>query len=261
MRNLSAAWAIVLCCGPIGQSDPAAATKTDVVPVRGHVQSLHVYGAPGARPVIVSSGDGGWLHLGPHVARVLADHGSFVVGFDVKAYLESFTSGHSTLQPADEPADYRTLLQYASQGSRMKPILVGVSEGAGLSVLAASDPQTRQSIGGVVGIGLPDRNELGWRWKDSVIYLTHGVPNEPTFSASALLNQMAPVPLALLHSTHDEFVPLGDAQRMLALGGEPKRLWVVPASDHRFSDNLSDFDQSLLAALDWVVQHQLHEGS
>ena len=46
-----------------------------------------------APPVIVSSGDGGWIHLGPHVAEVLAAKGFFVVGFDVKAYLESFTSG------------------------------------------------------------------------------------------------------------------------------------------------------------------------
>ena len=45
-------------------------------------------------PVIVSSGDGGWIHLGPHVAEILAARGYFVVGFDVKAYLESFTAGH-----------------------------------------------------------------------------------------------------------------------------------------------------------------------
>jgi len=59
----------------------------------------------------------------------------------------------------------------------------------------------------------------------------------------------------MLHSTHDEFVPLADAQRMIGLGGEPKRLWVVDAADHRFSDNLSAFDRSLLAAIDWVTQH------
>ena len=51
-----------------------------------------LYGMTNARPVIVSSGDGGWIHLGPHVARLLAAHGCFVVGFDVKAYLTSFTT-------------------------------------------------------------------------------------------------------------------------------------------------------------------------
>ena len=63
------------------------------------------------------------------------------------------------------------------------------------------------------------------------------------------------LPLAMVHSTHDEFVPLTDAQRMMALSGDPKRLWVVDASDHRFSNNLSEFDRSLLAAIDWVTQH------
>jgi hypothetical protein len=257
MRRLCTAWAIVLGCGLLTRVELAAsAQKTDGVPVRGHLQWVHLYGTAGEQPVIVSSGDGGWMHLGPHVAQLLASHGCFVLGFDVKAYLESFTSGMATLTPGDEPADYRTLSEYVSHGARAKPILVGISEGAGLSVLAASDPLTRESIGGVIGIGLPDRNELAWRWKDSVIYLTHGVPNEPTFSAASLMSRLAPLPLALLHSTHDEFVPVSEAERMVGLGTEPRRLWIVPASDHRFSDNLSEFDQRLLEAVDWVTHHE-----
>ena len=229
---------------------------TEQVQVRGHAQSVHLYGVANARPIIVSSGDGGWIHLGPHVARLLAAHGFFVVGFDVRAYLTSFTAGASTLGADQEPSDFRALSQYATRFMRAKPILIGISEGAGLSVLAASDPVAQRSIAGVIAIGLPDRNELGWRWRDSVIYLTHGVPNEPTFSAAALVGKVSPLPLALLHSTHDEFVPLTEAQRLLGLGGEPRRLWVVPASDHRFSDNLSEFDQRLLEAIDWVARHE-----
>jgi hypothetical protein len=30
----------------------------------------------------------------------------------------------------------------------------------------------------------------------------------------------------------------------------------VPSSNHRFSDNLAEFDQRLLEALDWIGQHQ-----
>ena len=36
-----------------------------------------VYGTRGGAPVIVSSGDGGWVHLAPHVAEVLAAKGYF----------------------------------------------------------------------------------------------------------------------------------------------------------------------------------------
>ena len=202
----------------------------------------------------MSSGDGGWIHLAPHVAETLAARGYFVVGFDVRAYLHSFTSGGTTLRPQEEPGDYRVLSEFAARGSSRKPILIGVSEGAGLSLMAATDPQTRSVIAGVVGLGLPDINELGWRWKDALIYVTHRSPNEPAFSAASLAARVAPAPLAAIHSTQDEFVPLAEIQRVMAAAREPKRLWVVKASDHRFSDNLAEFDQRLLEALDWVRQ-------
>jgi hypothetical protein len=168
--------------------------------------------------------------------------------------LTSFTSTQAGLRPDDEPGDYKVLADFAAIGSRQRPILVGVSEGAGLSVLAATDPATRAAIGGVVGLGLPDINELGWRWNDALIYLTHGVPNEPTFSTEAMVGRVAPAPLAAIHSTRDEFVPLAEAQRVMAAAHEPKRLWVVRASDHRFSDNLAEFDQRLVEAMGWVAQ-------
>lgn len=230
----------------------AQAQSTDTITIRGKSQSLRLYGHRGSPPVIVSSGDGGWIHLGPHVAETLARQGFFVVGVDVRAYLESFTSGSTTLRPEDEPRDYAALAAYAAKGSSQKPILIGVSEGAGLSVLAATDPSTKRIIAGVIGLGLPNLNELGWRWKDALIYVTHGVPKEPTFSTQAIVERLAPTPLAAIHSTRDEFVPLTEARRVIDSAREPKRLWVVKASDHRFSDNLAEFDQRLLDAIDWV---------
>ncbi len=222
--------------------------------IRGHEQTLYVYGTPRGDPVIVSSGDGGWIHLGPHVAEFLGAHGFFVIGLDVKAYLSTFTSRHSTLRMEEEPGDYRVLAQFSKNTTGRKPILIGVSEGAGLSVLAATDPGTKADVMGVIGLGLPDLNELAWRWKDALIYLTHRAPNEPTFSAAAIVDRVAPLPLAAIHSTHDEFVPLAEVERVLKAARDPKRLWVVNASNHRFSDNLDEFDRQLLQAIAWVKE-------
>jgi fermentation-respiration switch protein FrsA (DUF1100 family) len=251
-RILTLAMVTVSCA--VVASDSSAQTRQTVT-VRGQAQSLHLYGTRGGTPVIVSSGDGGWMHLAPHVAQVLADRGFFVVGFDVKAYLEGFTSGPRTLRPDDEPGDYSAIADFAAAGSRTKPILIGVSEGAGLSVLAATDPHTKARVGGVIGLGLPDQNELGWRWKDGVIYLTHGTPHEPEFRVSTIVDRLAPVPLVAIHSTRDEFVPLAEVQHVLERAGEPKKLWIVKAADHRFSDNLAEFDQCLLEAIAWITQH------
>lgn len=235
----------------------AVVPTTDTIVIRGHPQTLRLYGARGSgEPVIVSSGDGGWMHLGPHVAETLAAHGFFVIGLDVKAYLESFTSGGSTLKTEDEPGDYRAVIDYAQCGSLRKPVLIGVSEGAGLSVLAAADPEVKAIISGVIGLGLPNVNELGWRWQDSVIYLTHGAPKEPSFRTADMAQRLAPIPLAAIHSTSDEFVPLTEVQQVMGNAAEPKRLWIIKASNHRFSDNLPEFDARLLDAIDWVRQHE-----
>jgi type IV secretory pathway VirJ component len=201
---------------------------------------------------VVSSGDGGWIHLAPHVAEVLARAGYFVVGIDSKEYLSAFTSGDQGVKPTDVPGDFRIFVDLASGGRHEKPILIGVSEGAGLSVLAATDAATKAAIAGVLALGLPDVNELGWRWKDAIIYLTKGVPDEPTFSVASIIDRVAPVPLAAIHSTADEFVPGPVITRLMALAQEPKRLWFVQAANHRFSGNESTFDLRLIEACDWI---------
>jgi fermentation-respiration switch protein FrsA (DUF1100 family) len=241
----------------VGAAAPDASTQSvHRLMIRGHPQQLELYGPSNGTPVVVSSGDGGWVHLGPHVAELLAARGFYVVGLDVKFYLASFTTDTSRLRPADEPGDYKTLAAFASAATGQKPILVGVSEGAGLSVLAATDADTKAAVSGVIALGLPDLNELGWRWKDSVIYLTHRAPNEPTFSAAAAVAAIAPLPLAFVQSTHDEFVPLPETHRIFAQASEPKRLWVVEAANHRFSNNLPEFDARLMEAIEWVRHNQ-----
>jgi alpha-beta hydrolase superfamily lysophospholipase len=231
----------------------AAVPQTrESITIRGHDLSVHVYGNRQGNPVIVSSGDGGWIHLGPHVADVLSARGFFVVGFDVKTYLSTFTSGRTTLRTEEEPGDYRVLAEFAQRTTGRKPILIGVSEGAGLSVLAATDPATKAAISGVIGLGLPDVNELGWRWRDMLIYITHRPPDEPSFSTAAVVNRVAPLPLAIIHSSHDEFVAVTEVERVFEQANEPKRLWVIDASNHRFSGAVDEFDRRLLEAVAWV---------
>jgi len=225
--------------------------------IRDHKQTLHNYGSRNGDPVIVSSGDGGWIHLAPHVAELLAQFGYRVIGFDTRAYLSSFTSSTGTLQEEDVIDDYATLIKYVAQGSKRPPLLIGVSEGAGLSVLAATGKQIKPLISGVIGVGLGNMNELGWRWEDSTIYITHQLPHEPLFSVLSLIDRVDPLPLALIHSAHDEYAPAADADRMVHAATGPAKLWVVNAANHRFSGNTAEFDRRLIEAIEWV--HAQHE--
>ena len=233
----------------------AVAVATTVI-LHGHPQRLHLYGPATGRPVIVASGDGGWIHLAPHLAEQLAARGWRVTGFDAKAYLSGRTSGGSALDVKDVQRDFGMLIELATE-SAARPILVGVSEGGGLSVLAAADPKIRDRISGVATFGLGDANELAWRWRDSIIYLTKGIPREPLFHASDFVPYISPAPLALVWSTRDEFVPPRDQDRLAALARTPKRVWKVPASDHRFSDNAAELDSTLVEAIAWISR--LHD--
>jgi type IV secretory pathway VirJ component len=236
----------------VATATPASTpTPAEIVIMHGHPQRVHHYGSPAGRPVIVASGDGGWIHLAPHLAEQLAAHGWFVTGFDAKAYLASGTTGGHELSVRDVQRDFGMLIALADESHR-PPLLIGVSEGAGLAIAAAADPRIRDHIAGVVAVGLTDTNELGWRWRDSLIYLTKGVPNEPAFHAADFIAQVSPAPLALLWSTHDEFVGERDQKRLAALARTPTRVLTVKASDHRFSDNLRQLDTTLMDVVDWI---------
>ena len=225
--------------------------------LRGHKQTLRIAGNPTGDPIILSSGDGGWIHLAPHVAELLAQCGFRVIGFDSRAYLSSFTSSTGVLSQQDVIDDYATLIQFAERRGRRAPLLIGVSEGAGLSVLAGTGTAIKPRIAGIVGVGLGDLNELGWRWTDTAIYFTHRVPHEPLFSVRSLVERLAPLPLALVHSLHDEYAPSSDADLIVHAAKGPARLWSINATNHRFSGNIAEFDRRLIEAIEWVnAAHQ-----
>jgi hypothetical protein len=214
--------------------------------LRGKVQELSIYGKQGNPAIILSSGDLGWAGLVTHVAEFYSMSGYYVIGFNSRAYLSSFTTRSGTLMPQDVPRDYLELINYAKRDSPGKPILSGVSEGAGLSVLAATDSLVKDGIAGILGLGLPDQNELGWKWQDFTIWITKKTPDEPSFMVEDIIQQISPVPLAEIHSTHDEFLSLEKAKVLFALAKEPKRMWIVSAANHRFSDNRVGLDNTML---------------
>jgi len=58
-----------------------------------------------------------------------------------------------------------------------------------------------------------------------------------------------------IHRTNDVFVRVAVAPRDPPGAHDPKKLWIVSASDHRFSDNLAEFDRRLVEAIEWVKQN------
>jgi dienelactone hydrolase len=244
--------AIILCWEPVAL---AAGSRKVSFTIRGADQTLYVF-SPDNRnsnppAVVVASGDGGWHGLIIEVAQYLADHGHTVVGVDAKSYLESLCKPQA-LEPGQVTSDFGMIARFAKAQAGAKPIvLVGWSEGAGLVVLGGLDPATRADLRGVVAVGLPELNELAWRWSDAAIYLTHKVPDEPTFNSKDYVGRLAPVPLMTIQSTHDEFVPLETAREIFARAQQPKQFALIEAESHHIGGQHPAFWQALDRAFAW----------
>lgn len=237
------------------QAGIAAGPRKVSLQIRGVEQTVYVFSPDdrqaGLPAVIVISGDGGWHGFIIEIAQYLADRGYPVVGLDAKAYLESMSKARA-LQPEQVSGDFTVFTRFAKEQTGAKSVvLIGWSEGAGLAVLGGLDPAVRADLHGVVAVGLPELNELAWRWSDSVIYITHKVPNEPTFNSKEYVGRLAPIPLMTIQSTRDEFVPLETAREIFARAQEPKQLVLIEADGHHFGGQRPAFWQALERAFAW----------
>ena len=223
---------------------------------RGQTQDIYYYPAESqstaAGPVLFLPGDGGWRGFAVDTAESLAMYGYDVYGWDIKPYLTGFTNGKRTLREAEIMEDLRSMARYITGGRSQKVSPLGWSEGAGLALLGAAASGNRNVFSGLVSIGMPGSAVLGWRLADNFTYLTKKDPNEPTFATAPYLPQVSPLPLVMIHSTHDQYISTGLARKLFDGAREPKRFFLVEARNHRYDGNRREFLLALREALQWI---------
>jgi type IV secretory pathway VirJ component len=235
----------------------ASASEKLPITIRGKTLTLELYAPPGGAPpkgtVLMGSGDVGWVGLGVDLSELLSKEGYFVVGVNVRQYLASFTSGAAHVTIDQVPADYGAIVQLLRDLHRLTPpvVVAGVSEGAALAVLAGAAPTNRAWLTGVITMGLPPNAELAWRWSDVASWITKRDADEPSFEPAQIVGRVSPVPLWMIQSTKDEYVTEADYRRFESLARPPRRLVLIDASNHRFTDRRAQLWQQFLAGLAW----------
>jgi esterase/lipase len=249
---------LVLTSAPPAQ---ATAEQRIDVPVRGKALTISVYRSALAHPhgtIFMGSGDVGWVGLAVDMSEYLSDRGYTVVGINVRQYLGAFTSGKTTLTTGQPPGDYSSLFHFLTARKLiMPPIYVsGVSEGAALAVLAGASAQNRSWVSGVMTMGLPPTAELGWRWTDFTSWITKKDSDEPTFMPREFVPAIAPLPLCMIQSTRDEYVTEADYRLFEKVARDPKKLVLINAGNHRFTDRRKELQVEILGCLAWMREHQ-----
>ena len=255
IRVLVLAFALVASLYPTN-ADAANGQKLDV-DVRGQTLTLTVYvpkpGVPVRGTILMGSGDVGWVGLATTLAEFLSDGGYIVAGINARQYLSAFANGSEHLRVDQVPADYDLLATaLRSRGLLVRPVILsGVSEGAALAVAAAASPDSHRWVDGVVTMGLPPTAELAWRWKDVMAWITKKDADEPSFSPHEIIARVSPLPLWMIHSTRDEYVEEADYRRFDSVAKAPKRLVLIDAKNHRFTDRMPQLKEQFLAGLAW----------
>ncbi len=238
---------------------PAIKVGKNPVTIRGQRQDLYFYPGAGAAPhhkVLFAPGDGGHRGFAITIAEKLAASGFDVYALDTKHYLSSFT-GKTHLTASDVMADFHQLAGYVAGNSGEKVTLAGWSTGAGLAVLAAADAD-KTSYDGLLAISLGKTNILGWRWVDNFTYLTGKMPKEPTFQSNEYLPKIAPLPIFVIQSSGDQFIPNEEAEALFVETKHPKHFALIHANNHSFESNRDGFIEALQRGMQWIKRHDAH---
>jgi hypothetical protein len=213
---------------------------------------LHLYQqehAANQSLVLFSSGDGGWSPFCADIAAHIAATGTTVVGIDVKSYLVNFASPQKPITTEDLTRDYASIARIAITQPGIDVtapvVLAGWSLGADYSVIVASQPGFSVPVSRIVAISLPLYGERAWRPTDSIIYFTHGTPNEKVFDVRQYLKKLNETPIIFLNAINDTNAPFHEAQALYEATPSAKRLYAVKASGHHFEGGEKEFYQDL----------------
>lgn len=227
--------------------------------LHGKPLTVRVYDPPPGslrRPVqvLVTSGDLGWWGISGDVPAHLRAQGYRVIGLNAQTYEVTFTGGHGEqLQPAQIPGDYDTIMQAASIDTAYPAafVSIGVSEGAGLAVLAMGQPGASPLCEGVITLGLPMRTALAWRWTDFTSWISKAEPHEPEVATEDYLAHMS-VPLVEIHSINDEYDRIEHVRAIVGEVPAPRRFIPVDSRNHRFSGRIHQVLALVDGSIAWI---------
>ena len=223
-----------------------------------HSLTLHFANprAPASRPLLVfATGDGGWHRKDLDAWRHLESWGYPLVGFDARDYVTHLGSDVETTTPDGLAEDYARIIAAARAALGMpsdRPVvLVGVSRGAGLSVVAAGDAQLRPEISGVLAVALT-REEEYVKWYRHVPVRERRADAAEMVQLYEYLPQLEDIPVSVVQSTRDNYLPASDARALFGPDTPLRRFEPIEASNHSFGGARDDLYRAMSEALDWI---------
>ena len=254
MSRVSAVIVVALlsqaCVPRVHETEPSLIRLTRDVTIDAFPVTLHLVRPPALmqRPLLIyATGDGGWKGKDLDLFNHLASWGYALAGFSAPEYVKHLSGDAATTTPSRLARDYAAIIDAAARDlmvpSSTPVILVGVSRGAGLSVVAAGQQAVQRSLGGVVVMGLTREEEhVRWRRRRPATEL----------AIYDYLPRLASLPLAVIQSTHDNYLPAEQARLLFGADTDRRQFHAIEARNHSFAGARPALYETLQASLEWV---------
>jgi len=207
--------------------------------------------------VLFATGDGGWRGKDKDAFERMTAWEYPLAGFSSPAYLRHIVRHMHAAAPTDVARDSLRLIAVAKAhlgvASDAPAVLVGVSRGSGLAVAAAGEPALQRGLVGVVAVALTREEEYVHRLKRK-----REAPQEDPelvmLDNYEYLPRLRTLPLAIIQSTHDDYLPAEEARRLLGPDSTLRELRPIASKNHSFSDAREPLYRELRSALAWVCR-------
>ncbi len=215
---------------------------------------------PGQLLVFVT-GDDGWFGTSAAVFAQLAEEGYMIAGVSAPEVLEPIVrSGErvGTTRAAQALKDlYTHMKRHLGLPDSTPIVIVGFSRGASVVAFTAVHPELRDGIAGAVAIALTREADY-LHVPESKLGPAIQVDSQHRLQLYPALRLLGSTRLAVIQSTHDDYVPSAESRQLLGSDTPSLRLYQVEARDHGFSDALGKMLQDLDEALHWVERTVRH---
>lgn len=204
------------------------------------------------RPVLLvyATGDAGWWGKDRDMYAHLSHWGYPSVGFSAREYVHHL--GKEAARPIDVAIDYAEILHAAESAlglpASTRAVLIGKSRGAGLAVAAAGSPSLKPQLAGVLAVALTREEEYVHRRQRR---RSRQLVMLQTYS---YLPRLGHLPVAVIQSTHDDYVPAAEARTLFGDDTPDRELVAIDARDHNFGGALDRLYDEMQHSIAWIVQ-------
>jgi hypothetical protein len=211
--------------------------------------------------LVYATGDGGWHRKDVDAYRHLVSFGHPTVGFDAHDYVTHLGEMDATT-PGRLAADYERIIRAAKETLQLPAdypvVLVGVSRGAGLAVVAAGQRGLRPEISGVLAVALTKEEEYVKMLRPlrPLRRLRGRGARRPSVPEMVevydYLPRLAGMPIAVVQSTRDNYLPAAAARTLF--GPDNPHRWFQPiqARNHSFGGARAQMYDAMNRSLQWI---------